>query len=89
MCFSICLKQLSQIIDTNTENINNYQPTIRSTGISTDTRHLIPGELFLALEGENFDGHNFAETAIARGAVALITAKKLSLSLNRYSPIYS
>ena len=80
MCFSICLQQLSQIIGTNTLKINNYEPTIRVTGISTDTRHLVPGELFLALEGENFDGHNFAETAIAKGAIALITAKKLSLS---------
>lgn len=42
------------------------------TGISTDTRSLRPGELFVALEGERFDGHRFLAQAVqagARGAV--------------------
>ena len=41
-------------------------------GISTDTRSLVPGEVFLALRGENFDGHDFIEQAIKRGAGMLI-----------------
>ena len=41
-------------------------------GISTDTRSLVPGEVFLALRGENFDGHNFIDQAIKRGAGMLI-----------------
>jgi len=44
-------------------------------GINTDTRKLAPGNLFLALQGENFDGHNFIETAIAKGAVAAIVSQ--------------
>ena len=42
------------------------------TGISTDTRGVRPGELFVALEGERFDGHRFLDQAVqagARGAV--------------------
>lgn len=40
--------------------------------ISTDTRTIRPGETFLALRGENFDGHAYVETAIRAGAGALI-----------------
>lgn len=41
-------------------------------GISTDTRSLRSGEIFLALKGERFDGHNFLRQAIAKGAGALV-----------------
>ena len=45
------------------------------TGFSTDSRTLQPGELFIALEGENFDGHNFLREVKARGAVAALVSK--------------
>lgn len=38
------------------------------SGISTDSRTLRPGELFVALKGDRFDGHDFFPQAIARGA---------------------
>jgi len=37
-------------------------------GVSTDSRTLRPGELFVALRGEHFDGHRFLPEAIQRGA---------------------
>ena len=46
-------------------------------GIATDTRTVIEGEIFLALIGENFDGHNFVDAAIAQGAIAIITSQPL------------
>ncbi len=42
------------------------------SGVSTDTRTIQPGELFVALQGETFDGHSFIETAIERGAAGII-----------------
>ncbi|WP_424101717.1 UDP-N-acetylmuramoyl-tripeptide--D-alanyl-D-alanine ligase [Moorena producens] len=42
------------------------------TGITTDTRHLEPGQLFLALRGEKFDGHDYAALAVEKGALAVI-----------------
>lgn len=42
------------------------------SGVSTDTRTIQPGELFVALQGENFDGHNFIATALERGAAGVI-----------------
>ena len=45
-------------------------------GISTDSRTLRPGELFVALVGENFDGHRFVEEAASSGAAGVIVALK-------------
>ncbi len=43
--------------------------------IATDSRSLQPGDLFLALSGDCFDGHDFVEDAIQRGAAGLIVSK--------------
>jgi len=43
--------------------------------VSTDTRHLKKGDLFIALKGPNFDGDNFIETAMRRGAAAVIISR--------------
>jgi UDP-N-acetylmuramoyl-tripeptide--D-alanyl-D-alanine ligase len=39
-----------------------------ATGVSIDTRTLAPGDLFVALHGENGDGHRFVPDALAKGA---------------------
>ncbi|MCC6915998.1 UDP-N-acetylmuramoyl-tripeptide--D-alanyl-D-alanine ligase [Nitrosomonas sp.] len=44
------------------------------TGISTDSRTLKPGDLFIALSGEQFDGHCFIPAAIEKGAVAAMVS---------------
>ena len=41
-------------------------------GISTDTRTIKHGEIFFALEGENYDGHKFVEQAIHNGAAGAV-----------------
>ncbi len=49
--------------------------------VSTDTRHVIAGSLFIALAGERFDAHDFAKDAIANGATALLVSKRLQVSV--------
>src|ERR1700756_61713 len=44
-------------------------------GYSIDSRTIKPGELFFAVKGERLDGHDFAEQAIRRGAVAAVVRK--------------
>ncbi|MDN3517410.1 UDP-N-acetylmuramoyl-tripeptide--D-alanyl-D-alanine ligase [Aquisalimonas lutea] len=41
-------------------------------GITTDSRRVAPGELFVALAGERFDGHAYAAAALERGAAAVM-----------------
>ncbi len=42
------------------------------TGLSTDSRKIRPGELFWALKGEQYDGHDFALKAIEKGAAGIV-----------------
>ncbi|HPI92795.1 MAG TPA: UDP-N-acetylmuramoyl-tripeptide--D-alanyl-D-alanine ligase [Deltaproteobacteria bacterium] len=42
------------------------------SGVSTDSRNIAPGELFVALRGERFDGHAFVEKAISQGASGVV-----------------
>ncbi|MEG1210121.1 MAG: UDP-N-acetylmuramoyl-tripeptide--D-alanyl-D-alanine ligase [Leclercia sp.] len=49
--------------------------------VTTDTRKITPGCLFVALKGERFDAHDFAEQAKAAGAAALLVSRKLDIDL--------
>ncbi|HLO50173.1 MAG TPA: UDP-N-acetylmuramoyl-tripeptide--D-alanyl-D-alanine ligase [Kamptonema sp.] len=53
------------------------------TGIATDTRTLKPGEVFVALRGEKFDGHKFVGKALELGAIAAVVDRSWeSINLN-------
>ena len=43
-------------------------------GVTTDTRTVAAGQLFIALRGERFDAHDFLDAAVAAGAGALLVA---------------
>ena len=45
---------------------------VRFTDVTTDSRKVAPGQLFVALRGDNFDGHDFVKDVIARGAAAAL-----------------
>ncbi len=51
------------------------------SGVNTDSRALRPGYLFVALRGENFDGHDFLDQAIAAGAVAALVSRPIPSAL--------
>ncbi len=42
-------------------------------GISTDSRNMVPGALFIPLRGERFDGHNYLSQAVKNGAAACLS----------------
>ena len=48
------------------------------SGYSTDTRKIKAGDLFIALQGERFDGHDFIEQAVAGGAAGALVHRPLS-----------
>ena len=54
---------------------------VRFIGVSTDTRSLRNGNLFVALQGPNFDGHDYIGHAEARGASAAAVSRKVSNAL--------
>ncbi|MCK4743090.1 MAG: UDP-N-acetylmuramoyl-tripeptide--D-alanyl-D-alanine ligase [Sulfuriflexus sp.] len=50
-------------------------------GVSTDTRQVRSGELFIALQGENFDAHDFIQQAVDAGAVAVVVSRPVEITL--------
>src|SRR6266540_3173548 len=48
---------------------------LRFSGVSTDTRHLAPGTLFVALRGDRFDAHDFVADAKTQGAAAAVVRR--------------
>ncbi|PVZ71875.1 UDP-N-acetylmuramoyl-tripeptide--D-alanyl-D-alanine ligase [Pelagibaculum spongiae] len=54
---------------------------VQVTGVSIDTRTITSGNLFVAIAGDRFDGHNFAEKAAQLGAAALLVERKLDVDL--------
>jgi UDP-N-acetylmuramoyl-tripeptide--D-alanyl-D-alanine ligase len=49
-------------------------PNAWFSGVSTDSRSLASGDLFVAIKGDKFDGHDFVSQAFDRGAAAVIVA---------------
>jgi UDP-N-acetylmuramoyl-tripeptide--D-alanyl-D-alanine ligase len=72
--FQISLSQLCDVLSA--ANPNLAEPDLIVNGIGTDTRKLQLGNLFVALKGENFDGHDFMTVAIAQGAIAAVVSVK-------------
>lgn len=63
------LQQLAQWAN---GTLSGGNPGQEVTRICTDSRKLERGDVFLALKGENFDGHGFVERAAAEGAAAAV-----------------
>ena len=61
---------------------------LQVSGISYDSRKVQPGHLFVALQGEKADGHSFIESAVKKGAIAVIHDRELWES-GRFSPFAS
>ena len=51
------------------------RPALAFTGVSTDSRTVEPGDLYVALVGERFDGHDFVESALAAGARGAVVSR--------------
>ncbi|MBE9226424.1 UDP-N-acetylmuramoyl-tripeptide--D-alanyl-D-alanine ligase [Phormidium sp. LEGE 05292] len=74
----ISLSQLSEVLLATPINFTSLERNYLTKGVSTDTRSLQKGDLFVALRGSNFDGHEFVQAAVAKGAIAVVTEKDLS-----------
>ncbi len=56
-------------------------PAAAFSGVSTDSRSIASGELFVALKGPQFDGHAYVEQAHKRGAAAALVARRLDIGM--------
>ncbi|MSR36631.1 MAG: UDP-N-acetylmuramoyl-tripeptide--D-alanyl-D-alanine ligase [Gemmatimonadetes bacterium] len=60
-------------------------PLADFTGVATDSRKVRPGELYVALAGERFDGHEFVDAALAAGAGGAIVSRA---GVVAHAPLY-
>ncbi len=68
--YKMTLSEISSVL-------NSTCPCEKSIGyITTDSREVKSGDLFVALRGENYNGEDYVEEAIAKGAIALCTRKR-------------
>ncbi|MGF1908931.1 UDP-N-acetylmuramoyl-tripeptide--D-alanyl-D-alanine ligase [Vibrio kasasachensis] len=73
---SVILSQLARVL--NAELIGQ---DCEINQVSTDTRNIESGALFVALVGERFDAHDFAHQAIEAGASALLVSRHLDVAI--------
>ena len=76
--FQLPLAQIAEIVGA--DSAQSFD-SLQAIGISTDTRTLEPNQVFVALRGENFDGHRFVEQAVKQGAIALIISSPVNPSV--------
>jgi UDP-N-acetylmuramoyl-tripeptide--D-alanyl-D-alanine ligase len=81
MAFQLTLAQLIDVLNATPLHVSNRLRSQLAIGLTTDTRTVASGELFLALRGESFDGHRFVEQAIAAGAVAAIVDQPIAADM--------
>jgi UDP-N-acetylmuramoyl-tripeptide--D-alanyl-D-alanine ligase len=71
----LTLEEISVAINAATLNLDS---NLKVTGkVVIDSRKVSPGDLFVAINGEKVDGHDFCHEAIKKGAIAVISSKEL------------
>jgi UDP-N-acetylmuramoyl-tripeptide--D-alanyl-D-alanine ligase len=63
---------LSVLDMVNGEKSPDFNPALAIHGVSTDSRKIEKGQLYIPLVGETFDGHQFVSDVIAKGAVGVL-----------------
>ncbi|MCQ2913631.1 MAG: UDP-N-acetylmuramoyl-L-alanyl-D-glutamate--2,6-diaminopimelate ligase [Alphaproteobacteria bacterium] len=59
-------------------NAQNIPEDFEITGISIDSRTIKPGDLYIALVGQNTDGHKYCKSALEKGAAGVLVCQKTS-----------
>ena len=73
------LSRIAEILSARGE----FDPNALAQGYSIDSRSIRPGELFFAVKGEKFDGHDFVAQALANGLAAVVRKDKLAQYENK------
>ena len=74
------LSQLENALNSTLVNSN-----VNFDGVSIDSRTIKKGNLFVAIKGENFDGHQFVNDAVKKGSAAIVTEKQFEHSRHAMS----
>jgi len=73
------LKNIEKILENIEYKILNSGKEIKYTGMEYDSRQIINGNIFIALDGSVVDGHNYIEKAILLGAKCILVSKDIKI----------
>ncbi len=73
--------QVEPLDHTNQPKQTTSDIKITSNRIATDTRTIKNGDIFLALDGDNFDGHDYINAAASQGAIAAVVSRPIATSI--------
>ncbi|HEY5386862.1 MAG TPA: UDP-N-acetylmuramoyl-tripeptide--D-alanyl-D-alanine ligase [Thermoleophilia bacterium] len=73
---------LAEIAAASGGRLEGARPGTGVTRVCTDTRALLPGDLFIGLRGDSFDGDRFAAAAAARGAAVVVVRAETAAELD-------
>lgn len=76
--------KIKEIIKATGGDLISGKPLLKVWNISTNTRTLLEGDLFIALKGENFNGHVFVEEALEKGAAGAVVARDYKAQNKKY-----
>lgn len=77
----LSLQQLADIVQAKIVRLPADKSSVIACSICTDSRKLQAGDVYLALSGERFDGHDFVVTAAAAGAVAALVEREIEADI--------
>jgi len=80
-----CVFTVDEIIEATGGKIIKKSSGVTFKGLSTDSRHISKGALFLPIVGERFDGHNFIAAAIKDGALGSLVQSGLEEKIKAVS----
>lgn len=66
---------LADVVNATDGTLVSGRPHMQVCGVSTDTRTIKKGQLFVALRGDRFDGHDFLSAAVDNGAAAVMVSE--------------
>ena len=70
--------RLHELVSNFPQTFHGVTPETLISGIVLDSRQVKPGDIFVALEGVNSDGHDFIPHAVERGAKAVVGTRPLA-----------
>lgn len=69
---SLSLQQLASVFNIEGSAIEEVQSAVQFNGVTIDSRNDCSGQLFVAIKGARFDGHDYVTSAFKNGAVAAL-----------------
>lgn len=78
---------LQFVVDSVNGDLLSGNPDTWIEGVSTDSRSYLPGQLFFALQGDNFDGHDYINELITADATAVVISKPDKMNIFKHTAV--